>query len=76
MSVSSLKGCLRGTNNANMEETGILEKATLSGVCYLSLNQARGPRNANRPLSHRAPVGWAAVGFVSPAFLIDDPPMS
>ena len=28
-----------GTNNANMEEAGILEKINLSGSCYLDLNQ-------------------------------------
>jgi len=28
-----------GTNNANMEEAGILEKITRSGSCYLALNQ-------------------------------------
>jgi hypothetical protein len=28
-----------GTNNADMEESGILEKITSSGSCYLALNQ-------------------------------------
>jgi hypothetical protein len=31
-----------GTNNANMEEAGILEKITRSGFCYLTLNQLSG----------------------------------
>src|SRR5208337_4675954 len=39
MSVSSVKRCLWGTNNPNMEETGILEKITRSGFCYPALNQ-------------------------------------
>ena len=41
MSVSSLKRGSCGSITRNMEETGILEKANLSGFCYLALNRAR-----------------------------------
>ena len=40
MSVSSVKRCLWGTNNPNMEETGSLENPIPSGKCYLDLNRA------------------------------------
>src|SRR5208337_2455055 len=41
MSVSSVKRCLWGTNNPNMEETGSLENPIRSGKCDLDLNRAR-----------------------------------
>ena len=35
------------TNNANMEEAGILEKITCSGFCYPALNQVGKPASKN-----------------------------
>jgi hypothetical protein len=42
MSVSSLEGLLAPTNNANMEETGILGNTNCGAGCYPPLNQACG----------------------------------
>src|SRR5208337_224263 len=54
MSVSSVKRCLWGTNNPNMEETGILEKITRSGFCYPALNQVGFSGNStDRPRASR-----------------------
>ena len=42
------------TNNANMEEAGILEKITRSGFCYPALNQVRfSPVTATQSLGPR-----------------------
>ena len=48
-----------------MEETGILEKADLSGPCYPALNQVRSDGRGTKPIRGGRPLAqaWAMIGL-------------